>query len=481
MNKPRTIDGQWWIHGDDKPAHFGVLSFDPERGLELTVKIPQDRNSAEAFVALFQAQGAPIAASGPRGPENTITRILERTTTGIEIPNVIHGRDEHNYPVTLFGCSCVRPGVSTGLDVYNIDCLAAILDFQGNSWREACFKSARVNYTLLHDWMNPGGGVERLNKRQEIELNERARLEIEGASLVNQSHDEVRTKYLHYASFEFTTALTVRQIRDEYACVFQRLLCLLTGERVFIEEIRLFDAANAAEATGLHPLGSELLTPNSTVADARLHKHADEMIASFKEIEADSKLIVKRWFECHKRLEPVLDLQFAVLFGLVATLDSEFLFLAQAMEVYHARSNLFRPREMPNDAHRERVRAILEKAPDEYQDWLKEKLAFANQKTLAQRLGEILDLHRTEAEKLIAGINDFAAKVRYTRNYLTHYSEESRQSGKVARGNELLRITYALNALLKICMLKELGIHGEPIERIVRKHSRMRFVELDPG
>jgi len=43
MNSPRIIEGQWWIHGDDKEAHFGSLTFDPEKGLELTVKIPRSR------------------------------------------------------------------------------------------------------------------------------------------------------------------------------------------------------------------------------------------------------------------------------------------------------------------------------------------------------------------------------------------------------------------------------------------------------
>ena len=57
MNKPRTIEGQWWIHGDDKPAHFGILSFDPEVGLNLTVKIPQSRTSDAAWLSVFKEFG----------------------------------------------------------------------------------------------------------------------------------------------------------------------------------------------------------------------------------------------------------------------------------------------------------------------------------------------------------------------------------------------------------------------------------------
>jgi hypothetical protein len=480
MNKPRNIEGKWWIHGDDRPAHFGVLSFDPEEGLELTVKIPQDRTVGETFLALFHAQGIPTVTNGHQGAEGAVTPCINRARDEIDVPNVIQGRDEGNRPVTLFGCSCLRPGIGSGLDVYRIDCLAAIVDFHGQSWKEARFKSVRVSYTLLHDWMNPQGGDQRTDERHSAQLNQIASLSIEGSRLTNQSSGEVLTRFVHYASFEFTAPIEVKQIRDGYASVFQRLLCLLTGERVFIEEIQLFDPANRDPDADARLKGSELLTANTKISDATRDKHALQMIANFDEIAADFESIMKRWFECHERLEPVLDLHFAVLFGLVATIDSKFLFLAQALEVYHARSALFTSRDVPADAHRERVRAILEKVPTEYRDWASDKLAFANQKTLAQRLSEILAFHRTEAEKLTAGIDDFADKIRHTRNYLTHYSGEPRQSGKVARGMELVKVTYALNALLKICMLKELGIRGDPIERILRKHSQMRFVTLDP-
>ncbi|MGP8199038.1 MAG: HEPN domain-containing protein [Limisphaerales bacterium] len=133
---------------------------------------------------------------------------------------------------------------------------------------------------------------------------------------------------------------------------------------------------------------------------------------------------------------------------------------------------------IPSDAYRSSVKAILEAAPAEHRAWLKEKLHFANQKTLAERINDILNLHSSEATQLASKIKDFAVKVRHTRNYYTHYMQETWESGKVAKGLELRRIAYALYFLLQICLLKELRIEGEPIKRILERSSSMKWEDL---
>ena len=446
VNKSRSIDGRWWIHGDDKPCHYGVLSFDPESGLELVVKIPQDRTVGDALHKMFRAQKVPFV--DPNGVS------LPTDTSDLDVPKVIHGRDEHNYPVTLFGCSCPGPGVSTGLDIYRIDSLAAILNFCGDSWSKARFQSVRVSYSLLHDWMNWNALTNRVlhtdhltleyknKERREFTLDEHARLAIEGHVLMGQSATKDSLNFVHYAEFEFDSSIPVKAIQDDYVFVFLRLLCILTGENVFVEEM-MFWGSDAQPQNIPASLPAELLRQNPRISEARKHRHADNMVTSFAELGDNFGAIVKRWFECRKQLEPVSDLLFIVLRNLVGPIGSQFLLLAQALEVYHARS-------------------------------------FPGNKRFDQRIQRILDLHPSEAAKLTGGISDFAMKVYNTRNYLTHYDEKTRQSGKVAEGNDLVRVTYALKGLLLVCLLKELGIQGNPIDRVLRKYASMRFVSLDP-
>ncbi len=172
-----------------------------------------------------------------------------------------------------------------------------------------------------------------------------------------------------------------------------------------------------------------------------------------------------------------MDLYLAIAYGLVLTAESQFLLLAQALEVYHARSNISGSVQTKED-FRKRMQAILEVVHGDERRWLKEKLQHANQKTLAERIKEILDLHPSESLRLTANIDDFAAKVRHSRNYYTHYDQELWQSGKVAKGLELRRIVNALADLLQICWLKELGIHGKPIEEVLNRNASTKWADL---
>ena len=100
MRERRTIEGKWWIHGDDKAAHFGTLVFDPETGLELTVKIPQSRSDAERFRTMHDPASVPTA---------------------------IHGKDQHGHDVTAFEPFHFMHDVGSGLETYQIGGISAAI------------------------------------------------------------------------------------------------------------------------------------------------------------------------------------------------------------------------------------------------------------------------------------------------------------------------------------------------------------------
>jgi len=63
---------------------------------------------------------------------------------------------------------------------------------------------------------------------------------------------------------------------------------------------------------------------------------------------------------------------------------------------------------------------------------LKEKLHYANEKTLAQRLADVLGEHTPEIYQFIGNPVEFAEKVKNNRNYYTHFDDELRRKGKTA-------------------------------------------------
>jgi hypothetical protein len=155
--------------------------------------------------------------------------------------------------------------------------------------------------------------------------------------------------------------------------------------------------------------------------------------------------------------------------------------LAQALEVYHNSTPRFTSSVQTKAEFRKRLKTLLCLAPKAERVWLIEKLQHANQKTLAERLGEILDQHASAVQKFIPNREDFADKIRHTRNYYTHFDDELRRKRKVVEGDELTRLVQQMRTLLSICIFEDLGISGEPISRLIRELSRRHLVSLSSG
>lgn len=129
--------------------------------------------------------------------------------------------------------------------------------------------------------------------------------------------------------------------------------------------------------------------------------------------------------------------------------------------------------------YKARLKRVLAVVADEDRTWVGEGLRYANKKTLAQRLTEILDRHPIEAVRIAGDMPDFADKIRHTRNYYTHFEERLKKRGKVAGDSEIILLTERMRRLLEVCFLKDLGLDGAPIRKIVGKPlPRVVMVEL---
>jgi len=463
MKKARSIEGRWWIFGDDKPAHFGTLLFDPEKKLELKVSIPYEREHIDFMRSLGEDMD--------------------------EMPEVIHGADEHNNPITLFGCSWSK-SLTTNLDRFAIYSLAAVLGCRAESWNEPRFPVACICYSALGRWMGRrvlhDSKVEgklwnaylNMGNSYDFTLSQGFRIKLESVGAPEVSISKFGMELHHRIWFFFDEPRTLQEIRENYGSVFLRLLCLLTGERVYIENLTCHDSDPFDPVKAQRSKSVELLYRNPGITKERKEVLAPHMIASFLDVEQTAGVVLQKWYDCDERLRPVLDLYFAILAGHAQSIQSRFLFAAQALEVYHARSAQFTSTDLPTQAHKDRVKAIIEVTPTAFKSWLQEKLCFMNQKTLAQRLSDIFQLHSVEVARMTVGINDFPDKVRHTRNYFTHYSEDLRRSGKVAEGDELIRMTFVIEDLLKICLLKAIEIQGKPIERIIENGFPVNIISL---
>jgi hypothetical protein len=198
-----------------------------------------------------------------------------------------------------------------------------------------------------------------------------------------------------------------------------------------------------------------------------------DMFFTYKDIADRFEICLNSWFNKLEELEPVYDLYFGTLYNPHMYLDQRFLNLIQAIESYHRR--MISNTELSEEDHKQRIDSILDVAPTEHSNWLKQILRYSNEPTLNKRLLDVLTLHNSAIKKFINKKKSFARKIVSTRNYFIHYDKSLAK--EAARGRDLFNLTEKLDILLQICLLTELEFTPEAINAIVQKHSLKRIIE----
>jgi len=83
----------------------------------------------------------------------TIAEIILGKAEKVSFPDVIHGRDKYDMPITLFGCGHPSHNKSAGLTSYEFHPMIAILGQELESWGSANYTKVNLHYSLLTKWM----------------------------------------------------------------------------------------------------------------------------------------------------------------------------------------------------------------------------------------------------------------------------------------------------------------------------------------
>jgi hypothetical protein len=457
VNDSKTIEGRWWIFGVNSDPHFGVLNYDPESGLTLVIK---------------------ISRSFARG--ETLASATEKETA---LPSVIVGRDKHDKPISVLTAGRGGTSKSGGLFMITIHAWAALLGYEVTSWSEARFDLCGADITLLHNWMSrsritigqPNDGAQTISLAKpeslEIELARKVRLRV--WQKLDSTHHRSGLELVEDDSveFHFDKAVPVRELLKDYIYAVRRLLTFLTGYPVFPKRI-YFGQKNT-----IHKNHVEFLQQNRGVTHATQNLLPQDMLVNYAEIKHRVSDVFLRWFAMEQQVRDCLNLYFATIFERHLYNHQRFLFLAQALEVYHRTNPDFVNQVQPKAEFKKRKNRVVKAVPDE-KDWLNEKLAHANEKTLAQRLQELLNKHADAIPKFIENPQEFADAVKNARNHFTHYSTDKERIEKVADGVDLLRMTDRIRTLLEICILRDLGIDGAPITRLINSLNARSYFTL---
>jgi hypothetical protein len=105
--------------------------------------------------------------------------------------------------------------------------------------------------------------------------------------------------------------------------------------------------------------------------------------------------------------------------------------------------------------------------------------AYANERSLAERVQQLANLHGAALLGSLGPDPDgFAQGVADTRNYYTHYSEHL--ADKAETGLDLIVMTDRLWVLVRACLLAEMGFSDDHVRELLALEPRLGWLRRQP-
>jgi ApeA N-terminal domain 1 len=457
--QPFEHAGRWWLPGREEQPVSGTLRFSHgESDLKLTLI---------GTLTEHAGRGAPLGGAYP----------------------VIFGMTQTGEEVTL--CNCFRSGFrSVGVELpprAQEEVIIVPDGFIGAHIPEGdqhLFHSLRLDLTHLAEWANVHGFAktqrednENLNITFHIPPPVKAQIPIGAVQVVyglaqNDRSDEYIVRRPVSLIIDVSDPRQIREMYDWVIRPLQYLLTLACDAPVQLKAILLFSDALKDDIGG-HLISREIkYVYSGWPADEEGKQYSFRMLFPLDQVQDQFQDLVERWFSLFERLRNSLDLLFAVILGPRVFLETRFLLIAQAVEVFHRR--MFPGEVLPRKEHRERVTTILDSVDAGFREWMREKLAYSNEPTLLQRLNAICEYAGGNVDRLLN--SEARKKVKDTRNYLTHY--DPRSKSKAAEGEELLRLGERLIALLQVCLLRQLGFSEDRSWKLLKQTNRYKGLHV---
>jgi ApeA N-terminal domain 1 len=403
--------------------------------------------------------------------------------------DLIHGIQSNGCLFTLETCTESRK-VSPWESGYTIQTFSVERVYCGihaNSLDELKFSEYRVNYTYLSDWLRNVG----LGSPEEVEGGFFISYEPNKATTVSELKIELQENeavieidgspgWSHYNDFQ-NCKIEIQTIMTIF-CKSPMLFAEVSTN--FLDPIR--DFLNLATARP-----NSVTSLSAHVGDSQIFIHSqspyqgqprsslfNQSIVLFfaNDIVENSASFLNKWFTIEREMNDVCKLFFDVHYDQGDFVTNRLLNVVQALEAYsRVRHGEYK---IPKEDHQHRSTIIVGSVPEEHQNWLRQALSYANNKSLKERLIELIDKAQPLSDKLFPNPIEFSKWVVDTRNYLTHRDLEGKK--RIATGDQLDLMFYSLLWLLRILFLLEVGFNHDQCRNLLKNNRNYNSLCDDP-
>lgn len=474
-NEPLNLDeaheraGLWWLPEAPETQVPGVLYYDPEQGLTLSL------------IGAFEDRRMTTLSSG-------VTLVHE----GSQAWDVIHGVAEQR-EITLLGCVPTGTRRTLGArvqspDKQTVQASTALVGVHVAGDDEAVFAAAQVSVENLGRWAAspvfsgfigaPGG--KQFDGSGSISVKPlEAKSVVVGGTQFTLDHrrtapffDERRggtTGRIRNTAFVQIAPSEACSLTDAIATAksIQDLISLATHRAAGVIWLRLKLTDDGPGAIR-HPAerSVEVLYSPAVVGE-RDAKEIDDRRVFFTCAALPFEDVIPRWCELRDRLHAATNLLLALRYAQEQYIESRLLMAAGAAETLH-RGLRIDERPMPPAAFKKLREAMLELAPEDQRERLKG--AIRNDMTLRDRLHALAARPDQQAmSELVPDVDRWAGRTVKARNDLAHEGDTPNHSL-----DELVAVVEVTTAVVILNLLHELGLPAERQQAIVREHPQLR-------
>ena len=335
---------------------------------------------------------------------------------------------------------------------------------EGSAWLDQgeIIRSITIEYDILWEWTTFGerAGLEynQEDRTIRVPVPEQRPMTVRGAELITRlDWEQVYSPYSYNAqpdaAIEIVEDIPLNEVRDRWVVPLQMFLRFLTLEYVNIDKVtarlssdeaevslryNLFRPAVSDDGANLD-LGTRVLITPGHLSSRGLT--LDSVLSDFLDLIDDDNHRTALWLlnESKDRLH-----------GNLA--DAAFLNVFRSMERYHAAA--IGGTEIPKSEHRARVGAVVENAPEEHQEWVRDQLSRANKKTQQRQLQDVLERAAATASRITNAWPNFFSSIVDLRGKVAHGIPQA--GGEAAVG--YLAAATGLQWIMRHVYLREIGL-----------------------
>jgi hypothetical protein len=388
-------------------------------------------------------------------------------------PEIVLGQSMEGTRVTLYKSIQINVsvGLNTGLKTSKLLVQLVLIGAHFGNAADLRFKSVAIEFRRLDDWIRLSGFDVKFNGPETVVTYARpqpigATLDDMQISLEFQEHphiDRPREVGIRQEVFFKIETNSEKSPEDFQNIIYQlqNFLSLALEEAAYPQSIMAYSSSVAIEIEGKRvPEPIEIVFRfGGTGSNGTRY----ETLFEFQDIATRFETVLKLWFDKTELLQPIYFAYFGPMYYPMY-LELRFLWYTQAVESYHRRviGNCV----LPETEHAKRMLEVMNAVPQNHRDWLDDELKYSNEPSFRRRLRELF----SKFPWIDPGDKAFISKVVVTRNYLTHYDTDLKESA--ASGEELYAVSLKFELLIKAILLTELGF--DAVKDMIARTSAYR-------